>query len=118
MPALLENYWPFLLLGIWFIYKTWKTRRVVGQLPDLMSRGAVLVDVRSPAEFESGHATGSLNLPLHQLAQRAHEIPPSVPVVVGCASGTRSGMAARQLKKLGFQEVYNIGSWRNFPDQQ
>lgn len=117
MQVLLENYWPFLLLGIWFIYKTWKSRRVVGQLPALISRGAVLVDVRSPAEYGNGHSEGSLNLPLHQLAQRVNEIPPSVPVVVGCASGSRSGIAARQLKKLGFHEVYNIGSWRNFPNQ-
>jgi rhodanese-related sulfurtransferase len=116
MLPILENYWPLLLLAAWFIYKSWRTRSVLKQLPALMLRGAVLVDVRSPAEYASGHAAGSLNLPLPDLTHRASELPQSVPLVVGCASGTRSGMAVRQLKKMGFQEAYNIGSWRNFPD--
>jgi rhodanese-related sulfurtransferase len=35
-------------------------------------------------------------------------------VVVGCASGTRSGMAKMLLKKHGFKQVYNVGAWSNF----
>jgi rhodanese-related sulfurtransferase len=42
------------------------------------------------------------------------EIAAGVPVVVGCASGTRSGMARMMLRKQGYAQVYNIGSWRNF----
>jgi rhodanese-related sulfurtransferase len=42
------------------------------------------------------------------------EIAKGVPVVVGCASGSRSGMAGMMLRKHGYAPVHNIGSWRNF----
>jgi rhodanese-related sulfurtransferase len=48
------------------------------------------------------------------LGQHLGSIPKTSPVVVGCASGTRSGMAKLVLKKNGYQRVYNIGAWRNF----
>jgi phage shock protein E len=73
----------------------------------------VLVDVRSAAEFASGNAPGSVNIPLQELGTRLKEIPNTVPVVLCCASGTRSGMAKMVLKKNGYQQVYNVGKWRN-----
>jgi rhodanese-related sulfurtransferase len=48
------------------------------------------------------------------LGARLAEIPRNAPVVVGCASGTRSGMAKLLLKKKGFAPVHNIGAWSNF----
>lgn len=109
-----KQYWPFLLLVLWFGYKWWNSRRVAGLLPGLKQRGATLVDVRSAAEYASGHAPGTLNIPLGELSSRLAEIPKSAPVVVGCASGSRSGMAKLLLKKNGYPDVYNIGTWRKF----
>lgn len=80
-------------------------------LPALRSRGATLIDVRSAAEFAYGNAPGTINIPLQEIGQRLGEIPKSAPVVVCCASGTRSGMAAMLLKKNGYKEVYNAGGW-------
>jgi rhodanese-related sulfurtransferase len=37
-------------------------------------------------------------------------------VVLGCASGTRSGMAKMLLRKNGFEQVHNIGTWTKFLD--
>lgn len=106
-----QQYWPLLLLALWLGYKWWNTRRVVGLLPALRQQGATLVDVRSEAEFAVGSAPGSINIPLPALGSRLGEIPKSGPVVLCCASGTRSGMAKMLLKKHGYPQVFNIGKW-------
>lgn len=110
----LKQYWPLLALVLWFGYKWWNARRVKALLPELRKQGAVLVDVRSAAEFASGSAPGTVNIPLQELGSRLHEIPRSAPVVLCCASGTRSGMAKMLLKRQGYGQVYNIGAWGNF----
>lgn len=109
----LKQYWPLLALALWFGYKWWRARQVRALLPSLMAQGATLVDVRSAAEFASGSAPGSVNIPLPELGTRLKEIPASAPVVLCCASGTRSGMARMMLKKNGYQQVFNIGKWSN-----
>ena len=48
-----------------------------------------------------------------ELGKRLDEIPKSAPVVVCCASGTRSGMARMMLKKNGYPQVFNAGKWSN-----
>jgi phage shock protein E len=110
----IQDYWPMMALALWFGYKWWNARRVKALLPQLKSEGAILLDVRSEAEFASGNAPGTRNIPLNELGQHLASLPKSAPVVVGCASGTRSGMAKLMLKKNGYHRVYNIGTWRNF----
>jgi rhodanese-related sulfurtransferase len=106
-----EQYWPFLALALWLAYKSWGSKRIVAMLPELKKNGAVFVDVRSAGEFASGNAPGTVNIPLQELGGRLGEIPKSAPVVLCCASGTRSGMAKLLLKKNGYPNVYNIGIW-------
>lgn len=108
-----QQYWPLLLVALWFGYKWWSARRVMALLPELKRNGAMLVDVRSEAEFAGGNAPGSVNIPLPALGSRLQEIPSSAPVVLCCASGTRSGMAKMMLKKNGYGQVFNIGKWTN-----
>jgi phage shock protein E len=107
----LQNNWPILLILTWFGYKWFRSQQVAKLLPELKKNGAQLIDVRSQAEFMSAHAPGSINIPLPELGSRLTEIDKTKPVVLCCASGTRSGMAAMLLKKNGHQKVYNIGSW-------
>jgi rhodanese-related sulfurtransferase len=83
-------------------------------LPELKKSGAIFVDVRSAGEFANANAPGTINIPLQELGGRLNEISRSAPVVLCCASGTRSGMAKLMLKKKGYQNVYNIGIWRKF----
>ncbi len=109
--SFLKNYWPMLALVAWFGYKWWNSRRVVGLLPALKAKGALLVDVRSAGEFASANAPGTVNIPLGELGSRLADIPKGAPVVVCCASGTRSGMAKMLLKKNGYPEVHNVGAW-------
>ena len=110
----LQNYWPVLALALWWGHKWWRARRVMALLPGLRQSGAWLVDVRTPAEFAAANAPGTVNIPLQEMGSRLAEIPRDRPVVVGCASGTRSGMARLVLRKHGYPKVYNIGTWRNF----
>lgn len=87
--------------------------RVRRRLPEMLRDGATIVDVRSPQEFAAGHAGGSRNIPLDQIAARSGELDPERWVVLCCASGTRSAMAARLLRGRGFRKVANAGAWRN-----
>jgi rhodanese-related sulfurtransferase len=109
-----KNYWLFLAMGLWFGYKWWNSKKIIAMLPELKKQGAVFVDVRSSGEFASANAPGTINIPLQELSSRLSEIPKSNPVVLCCASGTRSGMAKMMLKKNGYQNVYNIGTWSKF----
>lgn len=109
-----KQYWPFMALALWFAYKWWNSKRVIAMLPDLKKNGAVFVDVRSPGEFATGNAPGTINIPLGELGSRLSEIPKTSPVVLCCASGTRSGMAKLLLKKKGYSQVHNIGTWTKF----
>jgi phage shock protein E len=109
-----KQYWPFLALALWFGYRWWNARKVAALLPELRKSGATLVDVRSAAEYASAHAPGTINIPLPELGRRLGEIPRTSPVVLCCASGSRSGMAKLLLKKNGYPDVYNIGTWSKF----
>jgi rhodanese-related sulfurtransferase len=107
---------PWLLpaaVAAYFGWRVWKLHAVKRRLPELLARGAVIVDVRSPAEFAAGARPGSRNIPLADLTARASELDPKKPVVLCCASGARSGMAATLLKARGFKEVVNAGPWTN-----
>lgn len=110
----IQDYWPLIALALWLFYKWWNARRVMALLPRLKAAGATLVDVRSAAEFAAAHAPDTLNIPLNELSSRMTEIPQTSPVVVACASGSRSAMAKLLLKKNGYAQVYNIGGWKNF----
>ncbi len=109
----LQNYvLPILLFGF-FGWKFLRSSLARRQLPALLSQGAVIVDVRSRAEFLSGARDGSINIPLDHLEKESEKLDPKKPIVLCCASGTRSSMAASILKKKGFKNILNAGAWRN-----
>lgn len=77
-----------------------------------------LIDVRDGSELKmTGHASGAIHIPLPALRMKADPSSPEClaelsvdkPVVLYCASGARSQMAAQMLLQLGFKEVYNLG---------
>jgi len=69
----------------------------------------LLIDVRTPEEFASGHIDGSVNIPVEEMPGRLDEIPGDAPIVVYCRSGNRSATAARILKNDGYAPVYDLG---------
>lgn len=75
---------------------------------ELLAAGAVLLDVRENREWNAGHAPGAVHIPSGQLAaQASRRVPKGRPVVVVCASGSRSKGAARVLHSLGI-EAHNL----------
>jgi rhodanese-related sulfurtransferase len=82
----------------------------------LVSLGARLIDVRTPAEFAAGHLPGAINVPVGELEGHIEEIAESdTPIVVYCRSGARSARAKRTLDVHGFPEVHDLGAmsrWR------
>ena len=84
------------------------------KLPELLARGAAIIDVRSSQEFQAGANPNSINIPMDQLsAESLKDLSKSTPIVLCCASGMRSGMAVSIVKKIGFSEVMNAGPWTN-----
>lgn len=80
---------------------------------ELLDRGAVIIDVRTPAEYKGGHVKGSINIPLDEVERNIERIQKmGKPVVVCCASGMRSGRAASILKQKGI-ECANGGPWNS-----
>jgi len=80
-----------------------------------LESGAVIVDVRTPDEFRDGAYPGAKNIPLSDLGSRMAEIPKDKPVVLYCASGARSGSAARAMKQAGYADVINAGGLGDMP---
>jgi rhodanese-related sulfurtransferase len=68
----------------------------------------VLLDVRTPEEFTTGHVPQAVNIPLDQLAARAAQLDPGVRTLLICRSGHRSVTAAKLLSKQGFTDVHSV----------
>ncbi len=79
----------------------------------LIADGAVIVDVRTPAEYAGGHIRGSVNIPLQSLQAGMSKLKKEKAVITCCASGMRSASARAMLQSNGFKEVHNGGSWVN-----
>jgi phage shock protein E len=80
----------------------------------LITDGAIIIDVRTPSEFKSGHADGAINIPLDNLEKNLKKIEDyNQPLIFCCASGMRSGRAVSILKSKGLSDIYNAGSWVN-----
>lgn len=70
----------------------------------------ILLDVRNQDEWNEGHVRHAqlLPLPLIPLKIKSYAPDPSVPIVVYCRSGGRSGMAAHTLQTMGYKQVFDI----------
>lgn len=77
-------------------------------MADLPADGLTLLDVRQIGEYEAGHLPGAKLIPLPELAERLAEVDSRKPVVVYCAIGGRSRVAAQMMAGKGFDSVYNL----------
>jgi len=81
------------------------------QATNLINRqDAVVVDVRPMADFASGHIINAINIPINSLDKQMGQLEKhkARPIIVNCRSGATSQMACRQLRKSGFEQVYNL----------
>ncbi len=81
-------------------------------IDELIAAGALILDVRSKAEYAGGHVKGSVNIPLDQINDGMKKLKNKEQAIITCcASGMRSGVAKTMLKSNGFTTVHNGGSW-------
>lgn len=81
------------------------------QATQLINRGnGVILDVREPAAFASGHLREAKNIPFKELSNRMNELDKfkAKSVIVVCQSGMQSAKAATQLRKAGFEEAVSL----------
>lgn len=77
----------------------------------LVKEGALIVDVRTPGEFNSGHIKGSINIPLDNIQAKTAELKKKNKTIITCCrSGNRSGMAKSMLDGAGIT-CLNGGAW-------
>lgn len=88
-----------------------------GEAKRLLDTGAVALDVREDWEYQAGHLSGALHLPLGRLARSAEELLPDKTrnIVVYCAGGVRSFQAAQWLRRNGWRNVWDMGSLKAWP---
>lgn len=99
---------------ILLLYVSYRTYRISTQddgLDVLIKKGAVILDVRTQGEYNTGHIEGSVNMSLRTLRERYVELDTSKIYITCCSHGLRSVKAESLLKERGFQHVYNGGSW-------
>ena len=125
MEFIINNIWLFglaLISGgalLWPLLRQRGSTVSILQATQMINQGkTVILDVRAPAEFASGHIRESKNIPLDELPKRVGELDKfkSKSVIIVCASGARSSKAASQLKHAGFKDVFSLtgglAAWR------
>jgi phage shock protein E len=111
------NWGSILLIAILLLVLVFARRRgLIGAraAQELLKTGAKVIDVRTAAEFASGHLPGALNLPLDSIES---ELPRrfadrSQAFLLHCASGMRSSAAKSKLRILGYENAFNLGSFQ------
>lgn len=78
-----------------------------------LKKGAPVIDVRTEAEYRDQHLPGTINIPLDRLREEIGKHAPDKekPLLLHCRSGARSGRGVSVLKKLGYRNVLNLGSY-------
>ncbi|MBN2796581.1 MAG: rhodanese-like domain-containing protein [Clostridia bacterium] len=102
------------LIVLWIVYKKITAPPVehisVAEVKDMIANKSVkqCVDVRTAGEFNSHKIKGFKNVPLQSLQNKLDQFKKDEPIVVICASGSRSMAAAKVLHKAGFERILNV----------
>lgn len=86
-------------------------RQIVGTA---LSNDAIIVDVRRPERFRSGHIPMAVNLPLERIEQGVVNFPVKRTLIVYCDTGGSSIQAARILSDMGYRVINCIGGLKNY----
>lgn len=79
------------------------------------TKGAVLIDVRTPEEYSEGRVPGSKNIPLHEINKITEQITnKNIPLFIYCLSGARSSQAKESLKHMGYTDITNLGGINHY----
>ena len=92
----------------------------VPQTRDRIKKGALLVDVREDNEWDAGHAKNAIHLGRGVIERDIVEKVPDKgkEIILYCGGGFRSALAAHNLQKMGYKNVYSMdGGWRAWKEQ-
>lgn len=80
------------------------------QLKNMQIQGAILIDIRSPQEYNEGHLEGAIVLPEYEIYSKARKILPNKnqTIIVYCGNGIRSKKSQRIMRRMGYTNVYNL----------
>lgn len=83
------------------------------------NKDAIILDVRTREEYESGHVKSAISLPLEEIENSAYEIIPNheTTVLVYCHTGRRSALAAKKLGDIGYKIVFDFGGIVDWTDR-
>lgn len=112
MQTIIFNIFLFFIIA-YFAWTFFKKKMATEYLPAIINNGAVIIDVRSTAEYKQNANPRSLNIPLDQIPQEIKKMDPKKTYILCCATGARSAQAFGVLKKNGFENVINAGPWTN-----
>ena len=84
----------------------------------IKNNGALLIDVRTPEEYASGHLDGAINIELTKLIRSPELLPQDKNsyLIVYCAGGPRSRQAHYELRNMGYFNVYDLGDMNDISD--
>ena len=94
------------------------TKVTCDKMKELVSSGAILIDVREKDEFDEKHLDGAINISYTVIGDKISGITndKESKIIVYCKSGARSNKAANTLKSLGYKNIYDLGSINNCKD--
>ncbi len=112
----MADYWIWILMGVFLAWILWIKQRGKVNATDAkeyIKNGALVLDVRSQSEFAHKNLPGVKNLPMDAVETKIDSLEPNKDRVIlcHCLSGARSGMAVNRLRKLGYTQVFNLGSY-------
>lgn len=99
------------LLLLYITYRVYRYLNLDKGLKNVYRNGAVILDVRTEREYNTGHIEGSLNIALSKLHADTLLPDTSKTYITVCSHGLRSVKAANLLKEKGYKHVYNGGAW-------
>lgn len=80
----------------------------------LFENNAQLIDVRSEFEFSQGALPDATNIPLQFITNAENLISDKTPIILYCVTGHRSSIAKKYLNQMGYDNVYDLGSYKNY----
>lgn len=85
----------------------------------MIESGAVVIDVRTSAEYDAGHIDNAINIPFEDIVNGVKELnlAKDTPIILYCRSGRRSGIADTSLTEAGYTQSFNAGGFEALTDE-
>jgi rhodanese-related sulfurtransferase len=97
-----------LIFGFSFAYQDLNVKQFYEMMQK--EKNVIILDVRTPQEYQEGHISNTINIPVQILGQQLDKLKnfKDKKILVYCRSGHRSAIASQILDRAGFKNVYNL----------